>query len=132
MEATISAVISKGSTRHNKRAFVACNVDASRIKDAYHKLFDEALTKYNAKQTRSDRIIEDYYEKICSGKQEKPSYEVIFQIGNKDTFNSRSRAGLLERDILKEYMLEFQSRNPYLNVFSAHLHMDEETPHFAY
>ena len=28
-----------------------------------------------------------------------------------------------------EYMKEFPKRNPNLRVFSAHLHMDEETPH---
>ena len=38
------------------------------IKDVYHKLFDEALARYNEKQTRNDRIIDDYYEKICSDK----------------------------------------------------------------
>ncbi len=32
------------------------------------ELFNEALTRYNEKQTRSDRRIDDYYEKICSGK----------------------------------------------------------------
>ena len=37
------------------------------IKDVYHELFDEALARYNEKQTRSDRRIDDYYEKICSG-----------------------------------------------------------------
>lgn len=26
-------------------------------------------------------------------------------------------------------MKNFQKRNPYLHAFSAHLHMDEETPH---
>ena len=31
--------------------------------------------------------------------------------------------------ILDEYMQDFQRRNPSLRVFSAHLHMDEATPH---
>ena len=31
--------------------------------------------------------------------------------------------------ILDEYMKDFQRRNPTLRVFSAHLHMDEATPH---
>lgn len=31
--------------------------------------------------------------------------------------------------ILDEYMKGFQKRNPTLRVFSAHLHMDEATPH---
>lgn len=49
----------------------------------YHELFDEALERHNAKQIRSDRKIEDYYEKIRSGKQEKPFHEIILQVGNK-------------------------------------------------
>ena len=40
------------------------------IKAVYHELFDEALERYNAKQKRSDRKIENYYEKIRQGKQE--------------------------------------------------------------
>lgn len=94
-----------------------------------HKLFDEALERYNAKQKRKDRMIDDYYEKIRRGKQEKLFHEVIFQIGNKDDMNAKSENGLLVKNILMEFMNEFQARNPNLYVFSAHLHMDEETPH---
>ena len=140
MERTISAMIGKGSVNHNTRAFMAKNVDKSRsvdnvefcqedIKHVYHKLFDEALERYNAKQKRKDRIIDDYYEKIRRGKQEKLFHEVIFQIGNKDDMNARSEDGVLAKKILTEFMNEFQARNPNLYVFSAHLHMDEETPH---
>lgn len=60
---------------HNTRAFTAKNVDKNRsvdnvelrqedIKQVYHKLFDEALERYNAKQKRKDRVIDNYYEKI--------------------------------------------------------------------
>ena len=140
MERTISAMIGKGSVNHNTRAFTAKNVDKNRsadnvefcqedIKQVYHKLFDEALERYNAKQKRKDRMIDNYYEKIRRGKQEKLFHEVIFQIGNKDDMNAKSEDGLLAKRILTEFMDEFQARNPYLYVFSAHLHMDEETPH---
>ncbi len=44
----------------------------------------------NEKQTRNDRIIDDYYEKICSGKQEKPFHEIILQIGNKDDMGAKT------------------------------------------
>lgn len=101
----------------------------SDIKQVYHELFDEALERYNAKQKRSDRKIDDYYEKIRQGKQEKLFHEVIFQIGNKDDMNVKSAEGQLAKEILIEFMQDFQSRNPNLHVFSAHLHMDEETPH---
>ena len=101
----------------------------SDIKEVYHNLFDEALERYNAKQKRSDRKIDDYYEKIRRGKQEKLFYEVIFQIGNKDDMNVQSNEGQLAKDILCEFMEQFQKRNPNLYVFSSHLHMDEQTPH---
>ncbi len=140
MERTISGMMGKGSVNHNTRVFSAKNVDKERsrdnmefchadIKTVYHQLFDEALERYNAKQKRSDRKIDDYYEKIRQGRQEKLFHEVIFQIGNKDDMNAQSKEGQLSKEILTEFMEQFQSRNPNLYVFSAHLHMDEETPH---
>lgn len=140
MERTISGMMGKGSINHNTRAFNTKNVDPERsiynvqfcntsIKKVYHELFDEALERYNAKQKRSDRKIDNYYEKIRQSKQEKLFHEVILQIGNKDDMNSKSKEGELAKEILIDYMQDFQKRNPNLYVFSAHLHMDEETPH---
>ena len=140
MKRTISAMRGKGSLTHNRRDFIAENVDSSRtplnveyrnedIRAVYHELFDDALTHYNEKQTRRDRVIDDYYEKIRTGKQEKPFEELIIQIGNKDDMNASSENGQLARQMLDEYMQSFQQRNPTLRVFSAHLHMDEATPH---
>ncbi|MBR3784920.1 MAG: plasmid recombination protein [Firmicutes bacterium] len=133
-------MVGKGSVSHNSRAFTAENVDAERsclnisycnesIKNVYHELFDEALEKYNAKQTRNDRKISDYYEKIRSSKQEKPFHELILQIGDRENMNAESDNGELAQRILDEYFRSFQERNPQLKVFSAHLHMDEATPH---
>ena len=140
MKRTISAMRGKGSLTHNRRDFIAENVDSSRtplnveyrnedIRTVYHELFDDALARYNEKQTRKDRIIDDYYEKIRAGKQEKLFEELIIQIGNKDDMNASSENGQLARQMLDEYMQSFQQRNPTLRVFSAHLHMDEATPH---
>ena len=140
MKRTISAMRGKGSLSHNRRDFIAENVDSSRtplnveyhnedIRAVYHELFDDALARYNEKQTRRDRVIDDYYEKIRMGKQEKLFEELIIQIGNKDDMNASSENGQLARQMLDEYMQSFQQRNPTLRVFSAHLHMDEATPH---
>ena len=140
MKRTISAMVGQGSVNHNSRKFHAKNTDPERshlnitycqenIKAVYHELFDEALERYNAKQTRADRRIEDYYEKIRSGKQEKPFHEIILQVGNRDDMSADSEEGQLAAAVLDEYMKGFQERNPQLRVFSAHLHMDEATPH---
>ena len=133
-------MVGKGSVNHNSRKFKAENVDGERshlnvdycnenIKKVYHKLFDEALQRYNEKQTRADRRIADYYEKIRNSKQEKPFHELILQIGDKENMGAGSENGNLARQVLDEYYQQFQKRNPNLYVFSAHLHMDEATPH---
>lgn len=140
MQRTISAMVGKGSVNHNSRKFKAENVDGERshlnidycnepIKKTYHDLFDEALKRYNEKQTRADRRIENYYKKIRNSKQEKTFHELILQIGDKENMSTESENGQLARQILDEYYRGFQERNPQLKVFSAHLHMDEATPH---
>ncbi|WP_347003492.1 hypothetical protein [Coprococcus comes] len=60
--------------------------------------------KNRDKQTRKDRKIDDYYEKIRSGKQEKLFHEVILQIGDKDNMGSETMEGQLAAKILDEYM----------------------------
>ena len=140
LERTISFMTGKGSVNHNSRKFHAKNTDPERsylnveycnenVKEVYHELFDEALARYNEKQTRSDRRIDDYYEKIRSGKQEKPFHEIILQIGDKDNMGAKTENGQLAAKVLDKYMQDFQRRNPTLRVFSAYLHMDEATPH---
>ena len=140
MKRTISFMTGKGSVNNNSRKCHAKNTDPERsclnveycnenVKDVYHELFDEALTRYNEKQTRSDRRIDDYYEKIRSGKQEKPFHEIILQIGDKDNMGAKTENGQLAAKVLDKYMWDFQRRNPTLRVFSAYLHMDEATPH---
>ena len=130
----------KGVVDHNRRTYIAENVDPTRthlnieycytpIEQVYHEMFDEALAAYNAKQKRKDRRIENYYEKIRESKQEKTFYEVVFQIGNMKDMGVGTENGDLAAEILNKFMLSFQERNPNLHVFSAHLHMDEKTPH---
>lgn len=140
MERTISMMVGKGSLNHNNRTFVAKNVDRERsksnkvymkesIKKVYHALFDEALEAYNAKQTRADRRIDNYYEKIRTSKQEKLFHELIVQIGNKNDTNCNMLESVYAQSALEEYMMGFQERNPNLRVFNAVMHLDEETPH---
>ena len=140
MERTISMMVGKGSLNHNNRTFIAKNVDRERskgnkvyvkenIKKVYHALFDEALEIYNAKQTRADRRIDDYYEKIRTSKQEKLFHELIVQIGNRDDTNCGMVESIYAQLAMEEYMMGFQERNPNLRVFNAVMHLDEETPH---
>ncbi len=140
MKRSLSITKGKGSIGHNSRAFKADNIDPERsrfnacyvnedIKQVYHKLFDDALEKYNAKQKRNDRKIPNYYEKIRMAKQEKLFYEIVVQVGDMYDMSAIDDNGGLAAEILDRYVGEFIERNKSLYVFSAHLHMDEATPH---
>ena len=139
MKRTISGMVGKGSLAHNRRSFIAENVNPERVesnikycddnlKQVYHELFDDAVARYNVGK-RKDRQIHDYYDKIQHGKQEKLFHEVIFQIGNSKDMEVATPEGKLATEILDEFVKGFQARNPSLRVFNCYMHLDEATPH---
>lgn len=136
----------KGSQMHNRREYekygkpTPDNIDVSKshenitlvdrdIKEAYREIFGEALDKYNAKQKRTDRKIEDYCDHIKKSKNgEKLFYEDVVQWGSKDDFQNpqtRERA----KEALVKYVEGFEERNPNLKLIGAYIHMDEASPH---
>ena len=136
---TISGMIGAGSLAHNRRDFVAENVDPKKtqynicyrnenLQEVYKELFDEAVERYNVGK-RNDRKITNYYEKIRLGKQEKLFHEVIFQIGNCGDMAVGTEEGELAVKILDEFLKDFEKRNPTLRLFNCYLHLDESTPH---
>ena len=139
MKRTISGMVGAGSLAHNRRDFIAENVDPNRVhlnicyqnenlKEVYKELFDDSVERYNVGK-RKDRQITNYYEKIRQGKQEKLFHEVIFQIGNCEDMAVGTPDGELAVKVLDEYVKDFEKRNPTLHVFSCYLHQDEATPH---
>lgn len=136
----------KGSQMHNRREYekygkpTPDNIDVSKshenitlvdkdIKEAYREIFGEDLDKYNAKQKRADRKIEDYCDHIKKSKNgEKLFYEDVVQWGSKDDFQNpqtRERA----KEALVKYVEGFEERNPNLKLIGAYIHMDEASPH---
>lgn len=113
------------------------------IKEKYEELFGEAVEKFNAKQKRADRKIDDYYAKVRKDKKLEPQREFIIQVGSIDDYrmtkDDGSPTGLtleqIERnkqianDILKSYYEDFEKRNPNLHIYNAVIHNDEASPH---
>ena len=144
---TISFVKGKGSLNHNNREFIYDNVHKERVewnrtykreslKEAYDICFGQALSEYNAKQKRKDRIKTDYIHEIeHSGNNEKVFYENVVQIGKMDDTPVVDEKGDLTEaakqaiEVLDEYAKTFQERNPNLYVFNCVMHLDEATPH---
>ena len=117
---TISGMIGAGSLAHNRRDFVAENVNPDRVqlnicyknenlKEVYKELFDDAVERYNVGK-RKDRQIANYYEKIRQGKQEKLFHEVIFQIGNREDMAVGTTEGDLAVRVLDVYNFKKKER----------------------
>lgn len=136
----------KGNQMHNRREYgkygkpVPDNIDVSKsseniilvdkdIREAYKDIFGEALEKYNSKQKRADRKIEDYYNHIQKSRNgEKLFYEDIVQWGSKDDFTSPETREKAKKALVK-YIEGFEERNQNLKLVGAYIHMDEASPH---
>ena len=148
---TISICQGKGSIGHNNRAFHTKNTDPARTQNnivfvrepigkAYDSLFAEAVDRYNSKQKRSDRRINNgYFEyqfgqpvtetKLTSPDKRKSFYEYLIQLGTMEDTGVGTEAGEKATACLCEYMKGFSERNPNFYVFNAVIHLDEKTPH---
>ncbi|MGH0950730.1 plasmid recombination protein [Bacillus mycoides] len=98
------------------------------VKELYQEEFGEVLEKYNAKQKRNDRKIDDYYKHIQSSKKTSLQQEMIVQVGDMKDFNYRADYEKAN-EILLEWFKDFEKRNPNLKVYNAVIHNDEASPH---
>src|SRR5699024_5492402 len=146
MSASLWKSATKTNVKHNNREqdkYDNKEIDVSRFKynkylvqeslrELYAREFDDALEKYNAKQTRNDRKIKSYYEHIAKGKKTRLQQEIIVQVGRgfrgKD-YEFGDGDWDEAKDVLEEYFSEFEKRNPKLNVYNAVIHNDETSPH---
>ena len=92
------------------------------VRQAYEEIFRQAVQEYNDRQTRKDRKIDCYYDKIKQDKRKHPVYECIVQIGDRnDTGNNAE----LEKQALIRYAQKWAERNPNLHLIGAYIHCDE-------
>lgn len=97
-----------------------------KARDAYERIFGDAVRAYNAKQTREDRKIEDYYTRIQNDDKKHTVYEMIVAIGNKDNGPDPETG----KAILREFYEDWEKRNPSLDLIGAYYHADEAgVPH---
>ncbi|MGG0257784.1 plasmid recombination protein [Bacillus mycoides] len=96
------------------------------IRSVYKDVFQKVVDKYNEKQKRNDRKIDDYYDKIHKDDKTHEQRELVVAIGEgKD--DPKYREG--KKEVLQRYAGAFQGRNPNLVVYNMVLHDDEANPH---
>ncbi|MDK7514363.1 plasmid recombination protein [Bacillus paranthracis] len=145
MSVSLKKATNKTNIRHNNRTMSEkekeqnSHIDYSRsdenkylvqkdLKKLYREEFGEVLENYNAKQKRNDRKIDDYYKHIQSSKKTSLQQEMIIQVGDKDDFSSKQDFEKAN-EILEEWLLGFEKRNPNLKIYNAVIHNDEANPH---
>ncbi|PGM63501.1 hypothetical protein CN947_08870 [Bacillus cereus] len=96
------------------------------IRSVYKDVFQESVDKYNEKQKRNDRKIQDYYDKIHKNEKTHEQRELVVVVGE-GKVGPMYRGG--KKEALKQYAEAFQERNPNLAVYNMVLHDDEANPH---
>lgn len=153
---SISMPQGRGNRMHNIRSYgegkLPSNIDKTKtgynitlvdetLTHAYHRLFDDAVEEYNAKQKRADRKIKDYYQQIKNSKNgEKLFYEDVLQWGKKEDFEQHPEIRAIARECLLDFINgshergipSFAERNPGLELIGAYIHMDEASPHMHF
>lgn len=99
------------------------------VKQLYLDEFEEARIEYNNKQTRNDRKIDDYFQKVCDS-QNDIACEIIIELGDMDFWNDKDEEYRFKMiDVYNEQIKDLNNILPTFKVANATIHFDETSPH---
>ena len=99
------------------------------VKDLYLKEFEESRLEYNNKQSREDRKIKDYFQKVCES-QNDIAYEIIIELGDMDFWNDKDQEYRLKMiDVYNEQIKDLTKIVQTFKIANATIHFDETSPH---
>ena len=99
-------------------------------KNLYLKLFEDARIKYNEKQTRNDRKIENYFNHISNDNKRDLACEIIIELGDMDFWSDKDdkfKHKMVE--VFKEQIIDLEEVVPDFKIANATIHFDESSPH---
>ena len=99
-------------------------------KNLYLELFEEARIKYNEKQTRNDRKIENYFNHISNDNKRDLACEIIIELGDMDFWAEQDdKFWHKMTDVFKEQINDLEEVVPNFRIANATIHFDESSPH---
>lgn len=99
-------------------------------KQLYLELFEDARIKYNEKQTRNDRKIENYFNHISNDNKRDLACEIIIEIGDMDFWADKNdKFKHKMEDVFKEQIEDLELVVPNFKIANATIHFDESSPH---
>ena len=100
------------------------------VRDLYLQEFEQAKLEYNEKQTREDRKIKDYFNKISQDRQRDLACEIIIELGDMDFWKNKDMIYKKKMsDVYNEQVKDLMKVVPEFKVANAVIHYDETSPH---
>ena len=100
------------------------------VKELYLDLFEESRLEYNNKQTRDDRKIDNYFNKISNDTKHDLACEIVIELGNMEYWDEKSLEYKYQMTQVFEQQLEdIQEIVPDFYIANATIHFDEHSPH---
>ena len=111
------------------RTIYGTNNIVSDVKNLYLEEFEQARIEYNNKQTRNDRKIDNYFEKVCAS-QNDIACEIIIELGDMDFWSDKDDEYRLKMvDVFTEQITDLNTIVPSFKIANATIHFDECSPH---
>ena len=99
-------------------------------KNLYLELFEDARIKYNEKQKRNDRKIENYFNHISNDNKRDLACEIIIELGDMDFWADKNDDFKHKMvDVYKEQILDLENIVSNFKIANATIHFDESSPH---
>ena len=83
------------------------------VKESYLDLFEEARLEYNNKQTRDDRKIDNYFNKIANDTKHDLACEIVIELGNMEYWDENEKLKEENEDLKR---LNYQYENQYKSL----------------
>ena len=100
------------------------------VKELYLDLFEKSRLEYNNKQTRDDRKIDNYFNKIANDTKHDLACEIVIELGNMEYWDEKSLEYKYQMTQVFEQQLEdIQEIVPDFYIANASIHFDEHSPH---
>ena len=121
------------SLHYNKNQIIELVPNACKtfkeFKQVFNNHFKTAVNEYNSKQTKKERIIKDYFNKVENDLKKDVAVEIIIQVADMNFWKENENKRDLMNQVFKEQLGFLKQEVPELLITNATIHQDETSPH---
>ena len=100
------------------------------VKELYLSEFEETRLEYNSKQSRTSRMIDNYFENVSNNEKKDLACKIILELGDKEYWDTKDENFKKKMsEAYKKQVDDLEMLVPNFKVASAIIHYDETSPH---